>query len=183
MGIITERCIWASKIHYLNDSEEFSMALDLAGRELKKRLEAEREGYIRFRLEDFLDQIRTIENVNVCVCSFSERDDSLSQWRAYSEEGAGFSLGFSSEKLGRVAANSDFSLQRCVYCPHDQRTEINKLIDDILAAPRDDSILLNFWEPMAMLAPLIKNNSFEDEKEWRLISRPISVTKVPFRNW
>ncbi|OLD27475.1 MAG: hypothetical protein AUJ04_03935 [Acidobacteria bacterium 13_1_40CM_3_55_6] len=44
MGIITERCIWASKIHYLNDSEEFSIALDLAGRELKKRLEAEREG-------------------------------------------------------------------------------------------------------------------------------------------
>ena len=65
MGIITKRCIWASKIHYLNDSEEFSIALDLAGRELKKRLEAEREGYIRFRLEDFLDQIRTIDKRRV----------------------------------------------------------------------------------------------------------------------
>ena len=54
-------------------------------------------------------------------------------------------------------------------------------LNDVLAAPRDDSILLNFWEPIAMLAPLIKNNSFEDEKEWRLISRPISSSRLAHR--
>jgi len=67
--------------------------------------------------------------------------------------------------------------ERCIWA-----SKIHYL-NDVLAALRDGSVLLNFWEPMAMLAPLIKNNSFEDEKEWRLISQPISVTKVPFRNW
>src|SRR5207244_13160431 len=38
-------------------------------------------------------------------------------------------------------------------------------LNDVLAAPRDGSVLLNFWEPMAMLAPLIK-----DRKSTRLNS-------------
>ncbi len=181
IGILKSHCIWASKVHYMNDSKEFSMALDLARTELKRRLETEREGYVRFRLEDSCYQIRTIKDINVCVCSFSERDDSLSQWRAYSREGIGFSIGFSTEKLCKVAANSDFSLHRCVYTPSDQKTKINGLIDDILATPRDDSVLPPFSEPMAMLAPLIKDNSFEDEEEWRLISRPISFSRLDHR--
>src|SRR5258707_3515022 len=172
IGIITRRCIWASKIHYMNDSEEFSMALRLAKAELKKRSETEKEGYLRFRLKDFCYQIRQIKDINVCVCSFSAKDDSLSQWRAYSREGAGYAIGFKTKKLSKVAANSHFSLHKCVYAPIDQQTEINRLIEDFLAMPKDDSVLLKFWEPMAMLAPLIKDNSFEDEKEWRLISRP-----------
>src|SRR5882724_4204960 len=86
IGILNSRCIWASKVHYMNDSKEFSMALDLARTELNRRLETERDGYVRFRLKDFLYQIGTIENINICVCSFSRRDDSLSQWRAYSRE-------------------------------------------------------------------------------------------------
>ena len=180
IGILESRCIWASKVHYMNDSKEFSMALDLARAELRRRQEIEREGYVRFRLDDFLYQIRTIENINICVCSFSERDDSLSQWRAYSREGAGFSIGFSTEKLCNIADNSDFSLHRCVYAPNDQKTKINRLIDDILATPRDDSVLLNLAEPLAMLAPLIKDNSFEDEEEWRLISA-VSFSRLDHR--
>jgi hypothetical protein len=39
-GMLNEKTIRASKIHYLNDSKEFRLALDLAGDELDKRIKA-----------------------------------------------------------------------------------------------------------------------------------------------
>jgi hypothetical protein len=30
IGMLNEKTIWASKIHYLNDSKEFALALELA---------------------------------------------------------------------------------------------------------------------------------------------------------
>jgi len=44
-------------------------------------------------LDDMVTALKDRETMNVCVCSFSERGDVLSQWRAYSGA-AGFSIGF-----------------------------------------------------------------------------------------
>ena len=40
IGILSEKVLWASMIHYMNDSKEYALALDLAKQELAKRAEA-----------------------------------------------------------------------------------------------------------------------------------------------
>ena len=39
-GMLNKKTIWASKIHYLNDSKEFALALKLARNELTERINA-----------------------------------------------------------------------------------------------------------------------------------------------
>src|SRR5215212_6132402 len=82
-GMLNTKTIWASEIHYLNDSTEFALALSLARDELAKRLRAAISPVDRSRLELLRDTIYTIEEDHTCVSCFSELDDDLSQWRGY----------------------------------------------------------------------------------------------------
>lgn len=197
IGILRKREIWASKIHYLNDSKEFSLALDLARHALKTRASRESSQREINRLEVLLDEIDSIRAVNICVCSFSEVGDSLSQWRGYTGGGAGFSLGFSTQWLLHFASNAGFSLYPCVYNPEHQEFLINELITQTLVTnfnmtpgylhpnqPRTFVVLPmrgDFAQRLTQLAPLIKDASFLDEKEWRLISNPISSLRLDHR--
>jgi hypothetical protein len=80
LGILDSDALWASKIHYLNDSTEFELALSLATRVLREKLKAKSSDPEKVRC--LLDNIPTIARVNVCVASLSEKRDLLSQWRA-----------------------------------------------------------------------------------------------------
>src|SRR5438067_10707873 len=44
---------------------------------------------------------------NICVASFCEENDLLSQWRAYGNDGRGISLGFGSAGLRALARDKD----------------------------------------------------------------------------
>jgi hypothetical protein len=72
IGILDTRTIWASKIHYLNDSREFALALDIARLELNRRIDSATSHVVRDRLEHLRDTIYTIERVHTCVCCHSE---------------------------------------------------------------------------------------------------------------
>jgi hypothetical protein len=97
--------------------------------------------------EDTLGQGTTMASwatsQNVFVSSFSEKGDSLSQWRAYSERSGGYSIGFRPEYLHAVGERflngrpdrffqgSD-TLVRCIYYDEEEerslREEIKKLV-------------------------------------------------------
>src|SRR5208337_2368431 len=67
----------------------------------------------------------------------------------------------------------------------DQRESINHLIDLCLSEQHaDPDIARKCWyfpTRLARLAPTLKNASFREEREWRLISRPTMVTQMQFR--
>jgi len=96
LGIVKSDKIWASKIHYLNDSNEYQLALSLARDLLRSKLE-QVEISDRIKIECLLDNIQQIEELNVCVVSLTEERDLLSQWRAYGGRAGGVCLGFSAE--------------------------------------------------------------------------------------
>lgn len=75
-----------------------------------------------------------IESINVCVCSFSEVGDLLSQWRAYSGGAGGFSIGFGGEFLKAASRREDFWLVPCVYDEDDQRALVRNLLSDVCAS-------------------------------------------------
>jgi hypothetical protein len=73
-----------------------------------------------------------IEAINVCVCSFSEAGDVLSQWRAYGGGAGGFSIGFAGSFLRAIVEREQFWLVPCVYDEGEQRALIEKLLEDVL---------------------------------------------------
>jgi hypothetical protein len=193
IGMLNTKKIWASKIHYLNDSKEFALALDLARNKLTERIDAATSPVDCSRLELHRDTIYTIEGiegVNTCVCCFSAVDDDLSQWRGYGSGDAGFSVGFTREWFTRVKETLGFSLIRCIYDPECQQRLIKDAIDEFLATNAEKEP--DYWDRnrgyvdpdrprtfvvsrhagndfatrLALIAPEIKHKSFEGEKEW-----------------
>jgi hypothetical protein len=198
LGIFNTDSLWASKIHYLNDSTEFGLALNLAKQVLNERLESEVDSRNREKIQCLQDNIPTIQKVNICVISLSQKRDLLSQWRAYGGSVGGFSIGFKSSNLLNHAVQQGFYLVKCVYEEDRQKHLISELIDECLAEdfntvpakvypdiPRAVFALHTggeFTKKLASIAPIIKHHSFREEDEWRLVSeKGINSSSLSFR--
>ena len=134
------------------------------------------------------------EHINVCVCSFSEESDSLSQWRAYGGS-SGFAIGFSGEVLGAAVEKQNCFLAQCIYDPAAQLKIVRALVEEVLdehlsKKPVTENAELDevFWKTGGNLlaylyryAPILKDRSFEEEREWRIISRPIFAQRLDYR--
>ena len=96
LGIINDKEIWATHTQYLNDVREFHQATELMRKELWSMLNEspvpENAAILR-HMQRALG--KAIETANVCVCSFSGKGDSLSQWKSYGGGTSGFAIGFS----------------------------------------------------------------------------------------
>lgn len=198
LGILQSDSLWATKIHYLNDASEYQLAFDLATDVLQSLLKGEKSTKKRRKVNCLLDNLRTIESMNVCVCSFSAHRDLLSQWRAYTGGNTGYSLGLRSACVTGQAKLQDFALVQCVYDSGRQRELIEELVLDSLgqefnttrsrvdpARPRTIVVLRtggDFAMRFARLAPVIKSSAFHEEAEWRVVSTyGINVRKMSFR--
>jgi hypothetical protein len=92
-GIARDRKIWATHIFHLNDASEYRESIARVREEVEKiEMATTKEGTQRLLMA--LDGVLIAESMNVYVASFSERGNVLSQWRAYSGPGAGYSIGF-----------------------------------------------------------------------------------------
>ena len=186
-GIVKSHAIWATHIEYLNDAQEYHYAVGVAGRVLLEWAEQStdpREHALLTRLGTGLSGGRG--SADVCVASFSEADDGLSQWRGYCPNGAGYSLGFAAEGLIRAAIMQRFVLARCLYDEASQREAITRVLEQVrpsvpwiqaLEQPGDDDAYrgaIQAWsDRFAPLAPTIKHWAFHEEQEWLLISERV----------
>lgn len=196
LGIISTGDIWATSVNDLNDRSEFEYAKELA------------ESLIASRIEDKIDERKKrhlgyLRNavlnagINICVTSWSSRIDDLSQWRAYSRTGTGYSIDLKGSVLRDFARAQDFILAACIYDKGTQESVLRSLIDENLAQniewekkhPKPDKhekFMLeqsgrNFAYHINRYASLFKHPGFAAEDEWRLISKPISVSRMDFR--
>lgn len=186
LGIVKNKEIWATHTQYLNDRAEYLHALELVKEEIGRICKTNSEGTIERLLDEMLDGITGIETINVCVCSFSEVRDSLSQWRAYGDETSGFAIGFLGSFLRDVVNREQCYLAQCLYSEEEQIALIKALVAKVLEENknrRDGEVLPlggNLCAYLNRYAPILKNASFADEKEWRIISRPLSCKRERF---
>jgi DUF2971 family protein len=148
------------------------------------------------RMRDMLS--RSHEGINVCVCSFSEANDSLSQWRAYGGS-SGFAIGFSQNVLQVAVEKQKLFLAPCIYDPATQVDIVRALVEEVLDEylskdsgiegwePDKESAEL-FWETGGNLlnyfyryAPMLKDRAFAEEREWRIISNPVFAQHLDYR--
>jgi len=190
VGILKNNAIWATHSQYLNDQREYLYALEIVKDEISAMVDASADLQHKSLLHDMAEDIDGIEGMNVCVCSFSEDRDSLSQWRAYGGASAGFAIGFSGEMLAEVASDKNFHLARCIYDTSEQRALIRALVEEVLeenveGSPWDDEDHIpqggNLVAYLNRYAPILKHPSFKEEREWRIISRPLSCKSKGFK--
>lgn len=116
------------------------------------------------------------------ACCLSTDGDVLSQWRAYAENGAGYSIGFDSKQLKKM----DVRALKVLYKPEEQR----RLIDEVLLKIEEfkSGVVANPADIPERVVDLLlemigfKNPAFDEEKEVRLVRR-IVVGTDPHRTF
>lgn len=190
-GIITNKSLWTTNIHYFNDSSEFSYAINIAKNLLTydSRLKIEPE-FIKM----INSHMSSISKVQKFVFSLSECGDLLSQWRGYCPTTGGYSLGFDPNKLSEIASkNHEFYLYPCQYDRSIQEALIREVLTEAFenyqvvkqnfSTPEDISRMCwgQFTSKFGVVAAIVKDPSWSEEKEWRLASHPLPITHPNFK--
>lgn len=188
IGIISNGKFWATQIEYMNDSKEVWHAVELAEKFIKS--EQKIPSNIKEETLRELDFI-TKGVIKTFIVSFSERNDLLSQWRAYCPNG-GASIGFCPEKLNKSLEESNdggsrFELIKCLYTKKDQDEKIEQFFQNYLEkiyasiegrntpiseVEIRELVTYGFGRPFSKAAAQMKHESFSEEKEWRLVGQP-----------
>jgi hypothetical protein len=182
--------LWASSAFCMNDASEIIYGLKLIDKVARE-----------FIPQEFVDQRFTPyhETPNyamlgfledTCVACFCAAPDLLSQWRIYGREGAGYSIGFEPTGIQQANRHMEFDLIPIIYNPEHQEqltrayfTMARQLHDS--SNVKDES---HFYavalDSAVKLSLLFKNESFSEEKEWRLVSvRPGIKPKYRSSRW
>jgi len=187
--------LWATSIWYLNDQREFALALDIAERVLEERKSRLVSRFDRGVLEVLREAVSQARDASVFVASFSENGDQLSQWRGYCPSSNGYSLGFRTSDLRKLSrAEQSFVLFPCLYDEDSQSGLVEQVIDAVFASANtiwvqepDNSQRIfrqafqEFGALLALVSPIIKDRSFQEEAEWRLVSLPRTIDRTEWR--
>lgn len=184
LGIIGSKVIWASNIHYLNDSKEFIHAIDEVKAMIWQRKRDESNEVLSRLYENIGDRLEGISRLHIFVVSLTERGDQLSQWRGYCTNGAGYSIGFSKSVIETLSKRQGFTFRPCIYDWQQQRQLLDEPLRravDVVASASDlpeimDRAVNQFLTEFVQIAPLLKHRAFSEEQEWRLVSGPITNT-------
>ena len=140
------------------------------------------EGLLRRTDQCWRDAIETAldnESHRTFVSCFCEQWDLLSMWRAYAGHGGGYCLGFATSALEELEEH--IHLRRIVYGERLPNPIVVWIKHLALLLDKDfdnASPLLDF---LPMLADIIKNEAFSEEKEWRLIVTDPELQRMRFR--
>lgn len=191
-GILAGK-IWASSVMYLNDTREYIHGLEIALEVMKNQLQLAivqqgtfNDAAIAVTIHNkvLAAVAERYQPVDIFVAAFSTKKDDLSQWRAYGRNGGPqFSVGFYPTALERKAIEYSSILAEVKYKRRDIEPEITLALqaplDHIISEWRDSpskapELAATSWADLIAadlktLAPIYKDPTFEDEKEWRLI--------------
>jgi Protein of unknown function (DUF2971) len=187
-GIVQSDTIWASKIQYLNDSTELLLAIQICEKLLHDASDRQADEWSKTVILSVAESLKRVKHINICVCSFSQNKDQLSQWRGYCPHEGGYSLGIPSKHLVNALASQKFTLVPCVYDSILQTELVQDAVEIVLPsllripnstdkkmdtaiAPLVVDLHSMLWE----IAPVIKNSNFSEECEWRGVSGPIDI--------
>ncbi len=184
LGILKTRTIWSTRIQFLNDSREFVHTLDLWKRTIEgvKGAEANAQKPEVLRVLNGLHRgLDSTAKIPIHVACFSADGDSLSQWRGYSPGGNGFSIGFNCAQLMDAAERQSCFIAPCIYDPTRQQELVQKLLEICrerceTKRPEEGSErwTLDIVQDFVFLAAVLKNPSFQEEREWRIVTQAFS---------
>ncbi|MCC6489308.1 MAG: DUF2971 domain-containing protein [Candidatus Hydrogenedentes bacterium] len=187
IGIVESNTLWATNALYLNDSRELAEGMGMGREHLRAMLRAVEDPARIERIEWLLNQVHDFGEAGrtkpVFVCSLTTQHDQLSQWRAYCM-GGGFAIGFPLDQLRACTESQRFDLHECNYVRAEQEALVSEIVDAVvrpwvytsqLPVMDDDrrfKVSMTFALELLRIAPRLKDDSFLEEREWRIISQP-----------
>ena len=188
IGILRGQKLWATNINYLNDLSEITLVFTLALKSLKT-------GKYRFKkkakipeVAEVLEELERDIGEDIYVCSLSDKEDDLSQWRGYSIGGIGYSIGFDGKILENISNKqtmnskgpkilAPFELKKCLYSNEPSaESQIEYLIlgidQFINNNPRCNEATIKAFvrKEAGSIVTFLKHQKFAAEQEWRLAS-------------
>jgi hypothetical protein len=147
------------------------------------------EDWIEYNmLDDFQRVLHSVGEQHIFLFSLSEKGNLLSQWRGYCPHG-GYSIGFNTSAFGKLLKKNKLSFVKCIYERNDQEEIVNNIIDNYIGNIRSKSsklvdlidlrldLLFEYVGRLLAIAPKLKSESFKEEEEWRIVTRPLRATK------
>lgn len=188
--IVEDRLLRISHVYYMNDANEIKYGAELFRSVVTQRQNRETDQtLINFLVEfrEWLNQLIGLPHY-IFVFSLTEKGNLLSQWRAYTPSGtAGVSIGFSKEGLKKIATQRGFELIKCLYDTKEQlgilSAELDAIIDKFIkevpsinttGRPPNQkyiSYCYQYSERLLKTFCRIKDPFFQEESEWRLVSK------------
>lgn len=194
LGIFGSDSVWATQIRYMNDSKEFAHAAELATAALGGLRTGRRGDKYAQLCAAVASHLESISGLALYVACFSEIHDSLSQWRGYCPPSFGYSIGFDGDLLLQIAGEQGFQLRPCIYDRDAQTQAVSEWARETLATldagcpVEADPIQYtsdhcnSFLQKFVAFAPYMKDLSFKDEREWRLVGLvPANDPRVSLR--
>jgi hypothetical protein len=182
--IVKTRSVWSTQISCLNDHSEFRFSVRLLRDEIKQYI-GHADEHIRFlaqHIYEMLENDGADASWFFVFCMSSVRDD-LSQWRAYGGGEGGVSIGFDPLKIMTDEMRERAYLVPVRYQPEDHKAIANDIAIATLKFFREGlerrqgadrkvwaDRFFDAWRVhIIYCAPILKDRSFKDEQEWRLI--------------
>lgn len=193
-GILNKRGLWLSHISTLNDPLELNYGRKLVLDELNDRMVNEEDSYIRRFYNSIKENVNSFGNIlhQPFIACFCEKKSLLSQWRAYSNNGGGYSIGIEIKDSSLIAFDKKNLengykpvLRKIIYNPDEQLKLIKDVFDKMTSGYKEGiegevsgtidkgylSSVMGIQAVNFLLDFILsfKNPAFEEEQEWRLI--------------
>jgi hypothetical protein len=177
MAIIGSRNIRFSDINMMNDAAEFrwgySVFEEAATRLLKRKGIPEHYPVMPKVFFDAVDEVvhKTQVFAHPFVACFSLDGDSLEQWRAYGDDGRGFAVGFSAEKLAQLP----LTMFEVLYDAEQQVQEVTLLLRVLFdeyqksAETKDLGEFRSLCGELGIMFAGYKHPAFRNEREVRCV--------------
>jgi hypothetical protein len=183
-SIIENRSIWLSNSRLMNDSFE-GFYLGRYGRD--KYIQAVLTKYPKLSIEVFVNLYdHVLSSLEYYVASFSENGDLLDQWRSYGSDGNGVTIGIEmgpiigSEVPPYWTASQDQmpSIMKCKYS-YEEFDQVLSRIFSVVYPNMESNFVASMWaNEIGRMGILCKHPAFVNEKEIRMIYRPVRAKNV-----
>jgi hypothetical protein len=196
-GIIESGTVRATHIAYMNDASEYLHAVNLLSDQIFEEKKVRTNKDQLALLEKITAPVANTKPEHVApyfVACFSEKENSLNQWRAYARGEGGYSIGFNTQSLMRPLSRHVAILAPALYNRHEQAKlirsglewalseypKIAEKLDTTARAAHLENRAHHYLWFASGLAPIMKNPAFEEENEWRFIYLLRSRREVQF---
>jgi hypothetical protein len=180
LGILNTKKIWLTEYSYLNDPDEIQHGINkchVKVLEILVEIMNRERSFDSFKykmLNIVSEKLNLDEYLNekyIFISSFSKYDDLLSQWKGYSNNGSGYSIGFSIDKL----RERKILLGKVIYNDEAKRAIAKLFIDGFLDDEEtyhkigEDKFISGVIETIRLISCFFKSDFFHEEEEWRFV--------------
>jgi len=186
LGMIKSLELWATDIHYLNDSSEYDLAKILFDERMSNIINDIKLEITQNMIKKVWDNF-VYESNPIYSFSLTTKGDQLSQWRAYGNCNNSLSVGFDAPLLSEYIFDQKFmKLEFIRYSKIEQTKMLDRLEKSLrtrLKSLDNHEVISHFFAEFCHVGAFIKHRAFYEEREWRIIvnSKGLHSENICFR--